>query len=69
MPPKVPTLGPGNVSTGALVDQTTRYVRAFLQCFINDLLGADQFPSTLALVGGDDNFGFGVDHTVLEGIR
>ena len=68
VPPRVTALGPGDLGTGALVDEDVLDVGALLQGVVDDLLGANELATTSALVGGDDNLGIGVDDAVAEGV-
>lgn len=66
VPPEVTAGGPGDLGTSALVDEDVLDVRALLKSIVDNLLGADQLATSLALVGGDDNLAAGIDNTVAE---
>ena len=55
VPPQVSALCPWNFSTCALVYETASDIRALLQCLVDDLLGANELASTLALVCGQND--------------
>lgn len=66
MPPPIPTLGKWYVGACPLVNENMADVGALFESVIHDLLSSDEFSATLALIGGDDHFGFGVDDSVAE---
>ena len=69
VPPQIPSLGPRDVSTGPLEHDAVADVRALLEGLVDDLLGANELSTTLALVRGDDDPAVSVDDTVTEGVR
>lgn len=69
MPPQISVLGPWHLRPGALVHQTVCDVWALLQRLVDDLLGTDDLATALALVGGDDDLGIGVNNTIAERVR
>lgn len=66
VPPDIAALLHGYISASALEHKTVGNVRALLESVVDNLLGANDFAATLALVGGDDNLGVGVVDTVTE---
>lgn len=68
VPPNITSLFHGDVSAGALEDETLAHIGALLEGIVDDLLGANELTTTLAFVGSDDNSGVGVDDTVAQRI-
>lgn len=64
----VTTFNPLDVATSALEDENVLDERAVGESSVDDRLGRDRLSSTLALVGGDDDAGLGVNDTVTERI-
>ncbi len=69
VPPPIPTLGKGDFSPRALVDQDVRDVGALLERIIHDLLGSDQLAAALALVRRDHDLGLRINDPVAQRIR
>lgn len=69
VPPEVTAGGPRDVSASAFVDQHAGNVGALLESLIDDALGANDLATTAALIGGDDDLGLSVDHTVPQRVR
>ena len=68
VPPEITTGSHVDVGAGALEDENVANIGALLESLIDDLLGADQLATALALIGGDDDLGLGIDDTVAEGV-
>lgn len=68
VPPKVATLRPGDLGTGALVDEHVLDIGALLQGIVDNLLGTDKLAASPALIRGDDDLGVTVDNTVAKGV-
>lgn len=68
VPPQVAAGCEGDVGASALVYQAAGNIGALLQRIVDNLLGANQLAAALALVGGDDDLGVGIDNTVPEGV-
>lgn len=66
VPPQITALSHRHICTSALVHQTVLDARAFAECIVNDLLGADELTTTSALIRGDDDLGVCVDDTVFQ---
>lgn len=66
VPPPISALGPWHLSSSTLVHETMADIWALLQGFVDNLLGADDFAATLALVCGDNDLGFSVDDAVTK---
>lgn len=64
VPPEVTARSPGNLSTCALEDQNAGDIGALLKSLVDNALGANNLTTTTALVGGDDDLGASVHHTI-----
>lgn len=66
VPPQIATLSERHIGASALVDQAVLDVRALLESIVDNLLGANGLAAALALVGGDDNLGLGVNDAIAQ---
>lgn len=66
VPPEIAALLHGDLGAGALEDQAASDVGALLEGVVDNLLGANELATALALVGGDDDLGAGVNDTVAQ---
>jgi hypothetical protein len=66
VPPPVAALGHRHIGSGALEDQAVGDIGALLQRIVDDLLGADELATALALVTGDDDLGLGINDPVTQ---
>lgn len=66
VPPEVTAGGPGDLSTGTLVDKHAGDIRALLQSFVDNTLSTNDLATTAALVSGDDDLGASVQHTIAQ---
>jgi hypothetical protein len=66
VPPQIAALGEGDLGASSLIDQTVGDVWALLESIVHNLLGTNGLAAALALVGGDDNLGLGVNDTVTQ---
>lgn len=69
VPPDVTARGPGNLGTGALVDQNAGDLGALLESLVDDALSANGLTTTTTLIGGDDDLGASIHHTIPQGVR
>jgi len=69
MPPKITTFGPRNLGACSTEDENIPDMGAFLQCVVDDFLGANGFPTTTALIGGQDDTRVCVIDTIAQGFR
>ena len=68
VPPEITSLLHGDLGASTLEDQAAGNVGALVEGVVDNLLGANELATTLALVGGDDNLGARVDDTVTQRI-
>lgn len=66
VPPEITALSPGDLGASALVDEDVRDVGALLEGIVDNLLGANQLATSLALIGGDDDLGASIDNSVSQ---
>lgn len=66
VPPDVTAGGPGDLSTGTLVDEHAGNIRALLKSLVDNTLGTNDLTTTTALVSGDDDLGASVQHTIAQ---
>ena len=66
VPPEIAPLSPRDIGTSALVDKDVPDVGALLQSIVDNLLGANQLATALALVRGYDDLALGIDDPVAQ---
>lgn len=69
VPPEVSALGPRHLGACALEHDDVAHVGTLLKGLIDDALGANDFATAAALVGGDDDLGIGIQHAVPQRVR
>lgn len=68
VPPQITAGNHVDIGAGAAVDKNVADVGALLKSIVDNLLGANELATSLALIRGNDESGLGIENTVPESV-